>query len=91
MATIKTRGVTFSNQHIYKTNSILQPVATGVDPSDIEVFVEHHKGRDPMVDTTSIPTVDMALIPLLSYLILQAKPSTHRMCAPGSFIPHIRT
>jgi hypothetical protein len=26
------------------TNSILQAAATGVDPSDIEVFVEHHKG-----------------------------------------------
>jgi hypothetical protein len=37
----------FSNLHIYKTNSILQAVATGVDPSDIEVIVEHHKGRHP--------------------------------------------
>jgi hypothetical protein len=37
----------FSNLHINNTNSILQAVATGVDPSDIEVFVEHHKGRDP--------------------------------------------
>jgi hypothetical protein len=37
----------FSNLYIYKTNSILQAVATGVDPSDIDVFVEHHKGRDP--------------------------------------------
>jgi hypothetical protein len=37
----------FSNLHIYKTNSILQAAATGVDPSDIEVFVEHHKGCDP--------------------------------------------
>jgi hypothetical protein len=37
----------FSNLHIYKTNSILQAAATGVDISDIEVFVEHHKGSDP--------------------------------------------
>jgi hypothetical protein len=37
----------FSSRHIYKTNSILQVGATGVDPSDIEVFVEHHKGRNP--------------------------------------------
>jgi hypothetical protein len=37
----------FSNLHIYKNNSILKAVATGVDPSDIKVFVEHHKGRSP--------------------------------------------
>jgi hypothetical protein len=37
----------FSNLHIYKTNSILQAAATGVDVSDIEVFVEHHKCSDP--------------------------------------------
>ena len=37
----------FSNLHIYKTHSILQAAATGVDPSDIEVFVEHHKGHNP--------------------------------------------
>jgi hypothetical protein len=37
----------FSNLHIYKTNSILQAVATGVDMSGIKVFVEHHKGHDP--------------------------------------------
>jgi hypothetical protein len=37
----------FSNLHIYKTHSILQAAATSVDPSDIEVFVEHHKDRDP--------------------------------------------
>jgi hypothetical protein len=36
----------FSNLHIYKTNSILQAIATGVDLSDIKVFVEHHKGCD---------------------------------------------
>jgi hypothetical protein len=34
----------FSNLHIYKMKSILQAVATDVDLSDIEVFVEHHKG-----------------------------------------------
>jgi hypothetical protein len=33
----------FSNLHIYKTNSILQAAATGVDVSDIEVFIEHHR------------------------------------------------
>jgi hypothetical protein len=37
----------FSNLHIYKTNSILQAIAIGVDLSDIKVFVENHKGRDP--------------------------------------------
>jgi hypothetical protein len=37
----------FSNLHIYKTNSILQAATTGVDISDTEVFVEHHKGSDP--------------------------------------------
>jgi uncharacterized short protein YbdD (DUF466 family) len=37
----------FSNLHIYKTNSILQAVAMGVDMSDFEFFVEHHKGHDP--------------------------------------------
>jgi hypothetical protein len=37
----------FSNLHIYKTNSILQAAATGVDVSDIEVFVEHHKDSKP--------------------------------------------
>jgi hypothetical protein len=37
----------FSNLHIYKTNSILHAAATGVDVSDIEVFIEHHKGRKP--------------------------------------------
>jgi hypothetical protein len=36
-----------SNLHIYKTNSILQAFATGVEPSDIDVFVEHHKCPDP--------------------------------------------
>jgi hypothetical protein len=29
----------------------------------------------------SIPTVDTALVPLMSYQILQVKSSTHRMCA----------
>jgi hypothetical protein len=37
----------FSNLYIYKTNAILQTVATCVDPSDIDVFVDHYKGRDP--------------------------------------------
>jgi hypothetical protein len=46
----------FSNLHIYKTNSILQAIATGVDPSDIEVFVEHHKGCDP-TSLDQLPTL----------------------------------
>jgi hypothetical protein len=37
----------FNNINIYKTSSILQAVATSVDPRDIDVFVEHHNGRDP--------------------------------------------
>jgi hypothetical protein len=32
----------FSNLHIYKTNSILQIVVTGVELSDSDVYVEHH-------------------------------------------------
>jgi hypothetical protein len=38
----------------------------------------------------SVPTVDMALIPLLSYPIFMPKPSTHRMHDLGSIVPHIR-
>jgi hypothetical protein len=34
--------------------------------------------------------VDMALVPLLSYLVFVPKPSTHRMHDPGSIVPHIR-
>jgi hypothetical protein len=34
--------------------------------------------------------VDMALVPLLSYLIFTPKPSTHRMHDPGSIVSHIR-
>jgi hypothetical protein len=37
----------FSNLPIYKTNFVLQVVATGVEPTDIEVFIEHHKGPNP--------------------------------------------
>jgi hypothetical protein len=37
-----------------------------------------------------IPTVDMALVPLLSYPVFMPKPSTHRMHDPGSIVPHIR-
>jgi hypothetical protein len=33
--------------------------------------------------------VDMALVPLLSYLVFVSKPSTHRMHDPGSIVPHI--
>jgi hypothetical protein len=37
----------FSSLRNYKANSVLQVVATGVEPADIEVFVEYHKGSDP--------------------------------------------
>jgi hypothetical protein len=33
--------------------------------------------------------VDMALVPLLSYLVFMSKPSTHRLHDPGSIVPHI--
>jgi hypothetical protein len=32
----------------------------------------------------------MALVPLLSYPVFMAKPSTHRMHDPGTIVPHIR-
>jgi hypothetical protein len=38
----------------------------------------------------SIPMVDMALVPLLSYPVFMPKPSTHSMHDPGSIVPHIR-
>jgi hypothetical protein len=34
--------------------------------------------------------VDMALVPLLSYLVFMPKPSTHRMHDPGSIATHIQ-
>jgi hypothetical protein len=34
--------------------------------------------------------VDMALIPLLSYLVFASKPSTHRTHDPRSIVPHIQ-
>jgi hypothetical protein len=53
----------FSNLHIYKTNSILQAAAIGVDVSDIDVFVEHHKGSDPTnPDQLSTPGATTALV-----------------------------
>jgi hypothetical protein len=33
--------------------------------------------------------VDTALVPLLSYPILQAKPNSHHMYDPGTIVPHI--
>jgi hypothetical protein len=55
-----------SNLHIYKTNSI----ATGVDPSDIEVFVEHQKGRDPTnPGQLSTPGVTTALVICFHFLL----------------------
>jgi hypothetical protein len=38
----------------------------------------------------SIPIVDLALVPLLSYLVFVPKLGTHRMHDPGSIVPHIR-
>jgi hypothetical protein len=53
----------FSNLHIYKTNSVLQAVATGVESTNIEVFVEHHKGLDPTnPDQLSTPGATVALV-----------------------------
>jgi hypothetical protein len=60
----------FSNLHIYKTNSILQAVATGVDPSDIEVFVGHHKGSAPTnPDQLSTPGATTALVICFHFLL----------------------
>jgi hypothetical protein len=60
----------FSKLHIYKTNSILHAAATGVDPSDIEVFVEHHKGRDPTnPNQLSTPGVIATLIISFHFLL----------------------
>jgi hypothetical protein len=60
----------FSNLHIYKTNSILQAVATGVDPSGIEVFIEHHKGHDPTnPDQLSTLSVTVALVICFHFLL----------------------
>jgi hypothetical protein len=38
----------------------------------------------------SVPTVDMALMPLLSYPVFTPKPSTHRMHDPRLIVPYIR-
>jgi hypothetical protein len=60
----------FSNLHIYKTNSILQAATTGVDISDTEVFVEHHKGSDPTnPDHLSTPGATTALVICLHFLL----------------------
>jgi hypothetical protein len=60
----------FSNLHIYKTNSILLAVATGVEPADIEVFVEHHKGPDPTnLDQLSTPGATSALVICFHFLL----------------------
>jgi hypothetical protein len=57
------------NRHIYKTNSILQVVDTGVEPSDIDVFVEHHKGPDPTnPDQLSTPSATVALVICFHFL-----------------------
>jgi hypothetical protein len=60
----------FSNLHIYKTNSILQAAATSVDVSDIEVFVEHHKGSDPAnPNQLSTPDAIAALVICFHFLL----------------------
>jgi hypothetical protein len=60
----------FSNLYIYKTNSILQAAATAVDVSDIEVFVEHHKGRDPTnPNQLSTPGATAALVIYFHFLL----------------------
>jgi hypothetical protein len=60
----------FSNLYIYKTNSILQVAATAVDVSDIEAFVEHHKGRDPTnPDQLSTPGAIAALVICFHFLL----------------------
>jgi hypothetical protein len=60
----------FSNLHIYKTNSILHAVATGVDLSDIDVLVEHHKGRDPTnPDQLSTLVATVALVICFKFLL----------------------
>jgi hypothetical protein len=60
----------FSNLYIYKTNSILQAAATAVDVSDIEVFVEHHKGRDPTnPDQLSTSGATAALVIYFHFLL----------------------
>jgi hypothetical protein len=59
-----------SNLHIYITNSILQAVAIGVDPSDIDIFVEHHKGRDPTnPDQLNTPGATAALVICFNFLL----------------------
>jgi hypothetical protein len=38
----------------------------------------------------SVPIVDMAMVPLLSYPVFMTKPSNHHMHDTGSIVPHIR-
>jgi uncharacterized short protein YbdD (DUF466 family) len=60
----------FSNLHIYKTNTILQAAATGVDMSDIEVYVEHHKGCSPTnPDELSTPGATVVLVICFHFLL----------------------
>jgi hypothetical protein len=59
-----------SNLHIYKTNSILQAATTGVDVSEIEAFVEHHKGSYPTnPDQLSTPGATTALVICFHFLL----------------------
>jgi hypothetical protein len=61
----------FSKLHIYKTNSVLQAVATSVEPTDIEVFVEHYKGPDPTnPDQLSTLGATTALVICFHFLLL---------------------
>jgi hypothetical protein len=60
----------FTNLHIYKTNFILQAFVNGVEPTDIEVFVEHHKGPDPTnPDQLSTPGATTALVICFHFLL----------------------
>jgi hypothetical protein len=48
----------------------LQAIATGVDLSDIKVFVEHHKGHDPTnPNQLSTPGATTALVICFHFLL----------------------
>jgi hypothetical protein len=59
----------FNNLHIYKTNFILQAIATAMDLSDIDVYVEHHKGRNPTNPDQLSPGATLALVIYFQFLL----------------------
>jgi hypothetical protein len=60
----------FNNINIYKTSSILQAVATSVGPRDIDVFVEHHNGRDSTnLDQLTTPGTTSAMVICFHFLL----------------------